>query len=382
MAAATPLPFSHITTRKREGRRQQRQELGLQLSFSSPLAAASPMQTTVSGRAMGVVVTPPQPMSASPKTDIKAASPPPPPRRYQATVAVADSSDDEESVRPVQTFSRGNPLPDSSEESDAAAPTSHKTPRRRLRRTGAAALADSSDDEDDKTGGLAQSAVTPASDNSGGSASDGSEADYHDFDDMGDDGIAEEGAEEDEESMGSFIVDDEEESLGEDDSDSQTEEEEEGGAGPAAYRTPPQKGDGGRDTSESSEEEDEEDTPLDRVAEPRTPARQKKTSKVASTPAQRRRAFVAMKDTLVAQYLKEFNTHVFASRLPTDLVVEWSARLNTTAGRAILKRKGDVRSAHIELSTKVGVILVCLPFSIVDGSPTNPIPSIPEGRRL
>jgi predicted SprT family Zn-dependent metalloprotease len=55
---------------------------------------------------------------------------------------------------------------------------------------------------------------------------------------------------------------------------------------------------------------------------------------------------------------KEFNRRVFDARLPEDMPIEWSNKLNTTAGRCHTKRERQgfsdwAYSARIELSTKV-----------------------------
>ncbi|KXS17883.1 hypothetical protein M427DRAFT_96492, partial [Gonapodya prolifera JEL478] len=65
------------------------------------------------------------------------------------------------------------------------------------------------------------------------------------------------------------------------------------------------------------------------------------------------------RDKLTGELFAEFNRNVFSDGLPKDMRVEWSKRLNTTAGRCYTKRcveyvNGDwIFTARIELSTKV-----------------------------
>ncbi|KAG7450716.1 uncharacterized protein BT62DRAFT_531944 [Guyanagaster necrorhizus] len=49
----------------------------------------------------------------------------------------------------------------------------------------------------------------------------------------------------------------------------------------------------------------------------------------------------------------DLNRDVFSSRLPADVELCWSKRLNTTAGRATYARKDGVVSGKIELATKI-----------------------------
>ncbi|KAJ3176149.1 hypothetical protein HDU87_005527 [Geranomyces variabilis] len=65
-------------------------------------------------------------------------------------------------------------------------------------------------------------------------------------------------------------------------------------------------------------------------------------------------AFARKRVALSRALFEEFNNTAFEGRLPTDLEIAWSRRLNTTAGRCFQSRitQGE-RTARIELSTKV-----------------------------
>eukprot|EP00049_Salpingoeca_infusionum_P011662 m.203698 g.203698 ORF g.203698 m.203698 type:complete len:364 (-) comp14993_c0_seq2:905-1996(-) len=92
-----------------------------------------------------------------------------------------------------------------------------------------------------------------------------------------------------------------------------------------------------------------------------TPPRQPSKTPVPLTPKCKQtprsvktaRQFARQRESLARALFQKYNETVFGNALPQDMVITWSKRLNTTAGRAILQRKGQVRLAHIELSTKV-----------------------------
>ena len=69
------------------------------------------------------------------------------------------------------------------------------------------------------------------------------------------------------------------------------------------------------------------------------------------TPVQRQ--FSKHRETIAAELYAEYNKRVFGNVLPTDMKIVWSNTLNTTAGRAVLMRRGPEHTASIELSTKV-----------------------------
>ena len=78
------------------------------------------------------------------------------------------------------------------------------------------------------------------------------------------------------------------------------------------------------------------------------------TPKKAATPAQpTNRKFKQQRTEITAALYAEYNARIFGSVLPADLKIVWSNTLNTTAGRAVLTRRGDMHSASIELSSKV-----------------------------
>ncbi|KAL1922550.1 uncharacterized protein VTP21DRAFT_10089 [Calcarisporiella thermophila] len=92
---------------------------------------------------------------------------------------------------------------------------------------------------------------------------------------------------------------------------------------------------------------------------PRTPFRDIQ-SKLLVTPSKTpaaKRAFRNKREQMARDFFRELNEEVFSDKLPEDLEIGWSAGLNTTAGRAFLKReyKRDSwkHSARIELSSKV-----------------------------
>ena len=364
------------------------------LSLASPLASASPSQTLGAAPAQSRPSDVPaaeaapdsaaapcsphlQPSAPAAVSPLQPAAPvPPSASKWRTAAAIQDSSDDDDAPPTTATApvrrAQSTVLADSSdEEQDASALA--RPPRRRLKSKAAAVLDDSSDDDDDdnvsgRGSRLGRRVAQAASAvNAADSASDGaSNAGYQDFDHLGSDG--------EEDSMGSFIVDDDDDddddddcggggsadeslSLGEEDSGTDSESESDGNkkggaVSRGAGRLPKKDKEHRNGMRQAGFSPASPASPPVTPEPPRTPA-PKMTPKVAGTPAQRRRAFVARRDALVARYLKEFNSSVFDARLPADLQVEWSTRLNTTAGRAILKRKGSVRTAHIELSTKV-----------------------------
>ena len=70
------------------------------------------------------------------------------------------------------------------------------------------------------------------------------------------------------------------------------------------------------------------------------------------------RAFRRIRERLAVETLKEFDRLVFANALFESINVEWSNKLRTTAGRAVLKQKlcqgtGKVRMSTIELSSRI-----------------------------
>ena len=70
--------------------------------------------------------------------------------------------------------------------------------------------------------------------------------------------------------------------------------------------------------------------------------------------------FAKEREQLARKHYDAFNASAFKGKLPVGLELTWSNTLNTTAGRAHLKRLGEVYSAKIELSTKVCDVLgVC-----------------------
>ena len=71
----------------------------------------------------------------------------------------------------------------------------------------------------------------------------------------------------------------------------------------------------------------------------------------AKTPTER--SFKSQREPLAQSWYQTFNTNAFQAALPNQMELTWSNTLNTTAGRALLKRRGEVFTASIELSTKV-----------------------------
>eukprot|EP01083_Nonionella_stella_P087502 243487_1 len=65
------------------------------------------------------------------------------------------------------------------------------------------------------------------------------------------------------------------------------------------------------------------------------------------------RSFSFQKETLARNIFRTFNQRIFDSRLPEDLAIVWTVKLNTTAGRCFFRSELENRIARIELSTKV-----------------------------
>lgn len=70
--------------------------------------------------------------------------------------------------------------------------------------------------------------------------------------------------------------------------------------------------------------------------------------------------FKSKKEELARRLFHLYNKEVFSDRLPSDMPIEWNARMRTTSGFCYNKRvrgagpnKEDVRSARIALSKKV-----------------------------
>ncbi|EDQ90998.1 uncharacterized protein MONBRDRAFT_23840 [Monosiga brevicollis MX1] len=80
-----------------------------------------------------------------------------------------------------------------------------------------------------------------------------------------------------------------------------------------------------------------------------------KTNKSKVAFRQSQSMFRRSREHLASQLFQEYNVQVFDRQLPQDLELKWSNRLNTTAGRAVLRlqRATGHRTASIELSTKV-----------------------------
>ncbi|KAJ3299594.1 3-phosphoinositide dependent protein kinase-1 [Borealophlyctis nickersoniae] len=88
-----------------------------------------------------------------------------------------------------------------------------------------------------------------------------------------------------------------------------------------------------------------------------TPLRRGRTFIATPTRTPGQTAFKRQKKAQTASLFKEFNRKVFDSRLPEDMEISWSVKLNKTAGRTYTSRQiidGEWSySARIELSTKV-----------------------------
>jgi hypothetical protein len=85
-----------------------------------------------------------------------------------------------------------------------------------------------------------------------------------------------------------------------------------------------------------------------------TPA--KHTPRTPAAPATSSQ-FKRDRERLAANWFASFNERVFGQAIPADMPLVWSNTLQTTAGRALLKRRGEHYSAAIELSTKVCLIV-------------------------
>lgn len=66
-----------------------------------------------------------------------------------------------------------------------------------------------------------------------------------------------------------------------------------------------------------------------------------------------RRHFHSTKESRSNELFMFYNDLVFQSKLPKGLEIVWNNRLLTTAGRALLKKTGNIKSASIEMSIKV-----------------------------
>lgn len=107
--------------------------------------------------------------------------------------------------------------------------------------------------------------------------------------------------------------------------------------------------------------------PTTRAAQPSTPAqrRERETKEEGIIGSDRRldaiiernvftpREFKQRREALTRDLFREFNKRVFADQLPSDLPISWNSRLLTTAGLCKCVRKLGVRSASVELATKV-----------------------------
>ncbi|KZT53838.1 hypothetical protein CALCODRAFT_439502 [Calocera cornea HHB12733] len=110
----------------------------------------------------------------------------------------------------------------------------------------------------------------------------------------------------------------------------------------------------------SSSEDEQPSSPRKTTARPRarkTPSKYN-IDTPRKTPGRGRKALQAQLERLAEETVSQLNTRVFDGRIPEDMELIWSKRLNTTAGRAnwkrIRKESGDdVHQCSIELSTKV-----------------------------
>lgn len=73
----------------------------------------------------------------------------------------------------------------------------------------------------------------------------------------------------------------------------------------------------------------------------------------ARKPVMSFRAFAQRREALTREVFEEVNLRVFKSRVPPDLSITWSKKLNTTAGLTYCSKKSGHFAARIELSTKV-----------------------------
>ncbi|KZO92534.1 hypothetical protein CALVIDRAFT_487228 [Calocera viscosa TUFC12733] len=110
----------------------------------------------------------------------------------------------------------------------------------------------------------------------------------------------------------------------------------------------------------SSSEDDLPASPLNTTNTPKakkTPSRNTADTP-RKTPGRGRKALQVRLEKLAEETVSQLNTLVFDGRIPEDIELIWSKRLNTTAGRAnwkrIRKESGDdIHQCSIELSTKV-----------------------------
>ena len=105
--------------------------------------------------------------------------------------------------------------------------------------------------------------------------------------------------------------------------------------------------DAGDDSDDDDDEISTHDQTLPIVSGGKSSRRSR--SAMAATPIK----WKARRGPLTASLYQEFNTSIFGDKLPSDLSITWNARLLRTAGLTHMRALGSVRTARIDLASKV-----------------------------